>query len=222
MLQFFLLTTVCTALVLPATSAELVLANYRGVTLGDSVQVVVTRLQMTPSDVKVLYERPTLVQEITWRPNRFRGTSVETDPLAAMVLTFNLGRLARIVAVYDRERTQGLTNADLLEAFSAIYGLSMLPATSIGTMATDPETIGSWSDPDTLMLLSRERAPSRIGLTITSIAADLAMQKAIVDGGLLDVSEAPAKDVARRALESTALAARDEKIRQDNKAAFKP
>jgi hypothetical protein len=220
-----LLTTVCTtALVFPVTSAESVLSHYRGVTLGDSVQVVVDHLQVTPAEVKVLYERPTLVQQITWRPNRFvSGTAVEPDPLAEMVLTFNLGRLARIAVTYDRERTQGLTNADLLEALSGVYGLAMLTSTIRTTPAsTEPETIGSWSDSETLVLLRRDSYASRLSLTITSVAADVVMQKAIGDGVRLDAGEAPARDLARRNAESTALLARDEKIRRDNKAAFKP
>ena len=43
-----------------------------------------------------------------------------------MVLTFYEGRLARIAVTYDRERTQGLTNADLHEAITSLYGASLL------------------------------------------------------------------------------------------------
>jgi len=226
MLRVLLLTILCaTALVRPAISAEPVLSQYRGVTLGDSVQVVADRLQVMATEAKVVHERPTLVQQITWRPNRFvSGTSVEPDPLAEMVLTFNLGQLARIAVIYDRERTQGMTNADLLEALIGVYGPSLLPSMATGTTtsSTDPETIGRWSDAQTLLLLSRDRYPSRVSLTITAIAADLAMQKAIEDGVRVDATEAPARDLARRDAESAALRARDEKIRRDNKAAFKP
>jgi hypothetical protein len=192
--RVLLLTILCaTALVLPATSAEPVLSHYRGVTLGDSVQVVADRLQVMATEAKVVHERPTLVQQITWRPNRFvSGTSVEPDPLAEMVLTFNLGQLARIAVIYDRERTQGMTNADLLEALVAVYGPSLLPSMATGTTtsSTDPETIGRWSDAETLLLLSRDRYPSRVSLTITAIAADLAMQKAIeADRGNQDAEQ---------------------------------
>jgi hypothetical protein len=177
MLRALLLTAVCTtALPLPAASAEPVLSQYRGVTLGDSVQVVVDRLKVTTSDVKVVYERPTLVQQITWRPNRFvSGTSVEPDPLAEMVLTFNLGRLARIAVTYDRERTQGLTNTDLLEALSGVYGLAMLTSTiSTTPSSTEPETVGSWSDSGPSCCSDASYA-SRLSLTIPSIA-DVLMQ----------------------------------------------
>ena len=131
------LTIACaTAIAVSSTSAQPVLSRYRGVTLGDPVQVVVDRLKVTSSDVKVVHERPTLIQRITWRPRRLvSGTVVEPDPLGEMVLTFHLGRLAGITATYDLERTTGLTNADLHEAFTNSYGTSILVPTPISQMA---------------------------------------------------------------------------------------
>ena len=225
MLRALLLTVVCaTTLVLPATSAEPVLSRYRDVTLGDTVQVVVERLQMTLSDVKVVSERPTLVQQLTWRTRRFvSGADSAHDPVADMVLTFHLGRLTRIAVNYDRERTAGLTNADLHEAMSSVYGTSMLLSTPIQiTPPAGPEVIGRWEDAGTLVLLWREQYPTRVGLTIASMGADREAQVAIADGLRIDASEAPARDLARHAAEVAALRARDEKIRLDNKAMFKP
>jgi len=192
----------------------------------DPVQVVVDQLKVTSSDVKVVHERPTLIQRITWRPLRLvSGTVVEPDPLGEMVLTFHLGRLAGITATYDLERTTGLTNADLNEAFTNSYGTSILvPTPTRTTVASraEPETIGRWDDAETLVLLWREPSTNRIKLTVTSIATDRAMQEAIADGLRLEASEAPARDLARRATEDAALRARDEKARSDNKATFKP
>jgi hypothetical protein len=203
-----------------------VLSRYRGVTLGDPVQVVVDQLKVTSSDVKVVHERPTLIQRITWRPRRLvSGTVVEPDPLGEMVLTFHLGRLAGITATYDLERTTGLTNADLHEAFTNSYGTSILvPTPTRTTVASraEPEIIGRWDDAETLVVLWRAPSTNRITLSVTSIATERAMQEAIADGLRLEASEAPARDLARRATEDAALRARDEKARSDNKAAFKP
>ena len=227
MLRVLLLTVVCaTTLVLPATSAEPVLSRYRDVTLGDTVQVVVERLQMTLSDVKVVSERPTLVQQLTWRTLRsVSGADSAHDSVADMVLTFHLGRLARIAVTYDRERTAGLTNADLHEAMSSVYGTSLLLSTPIQSTLTPPagpEVMGRWEDAGTLVLLWREHYPTRVGLTIVSIGADREAQAAIADGLRIDASEAPARDLARHAAQVATLRARDEKIRLDNKAMFKP
>jgi hypothetical protein len=215
-----------TALALPVASTESVFSRYRGVTLGDSVQVVVDQLKAAPSDVKVVHARPTLVQQLSWRPRQFvSGASIQPDPLAEMLLTFHLGRLARIAVIYERNRTAGLTDADLHDALSGVYGTSLLLSTPIGTtipIPADRQTIGRWGDAEALVLLWRETYPDRVRLTITAIDADLAMQEAIVDGMRLETSEAPERDLARRAAEATALRARDENVRRDNKAAFKP
>jgi hypothetical protein len=213
----------------PAASTELVLSHYRGITLGDSVPVVVERLQLPAADVKVVQERPTVVQEVTWRPHRFvSGASVKPDALAEMVLTFHMGRLARIAVTYDRERTQGMTNADLHEAMGPVYGTSLLIAapTQSAITVTAPlaerQTIGQWEDAETLLLLWRDRYPNRVGLTITSIAADRALQQAITDGVRLHAAEAPGRELARQTADAAAIEARDAKSRRDNKATFKP
>jgi hypothetical protein len=213
-------------LVVPSTSAETVLSQYRGVTLGESMQVVVDRLHLVASDIKVVHERPTVVQEVTWRPHRFvSGTTVDPDPLSEMVLTFHAGRLARVTAIYDRERTKGLTNADLHDVLGSVYGPSLLVAVPTQRTVTPPadrQTIAHWEDAETELLLWRENYPNRVGLTITSIVGDLALQEAIADGVRLTSAEAPARDLARRSAEAAATLARDEKIRLENKAKFKP
>jgi hypothetical protein len=226
MLRVSLLTLIgVMSFVAPSTSGP-VLSHYRGLTLGDSVQAVVDRLHLVASDIKVVHERPTVVQEVTWRPHRFvSGTTVEPDPLAEVILTFHAGRLARITVTYDRERTQGLTNADLHEVLGSVYGPSMLVAVPTQRTVTPPadrQTIGRWEDAETELLLWREHYPSRVGLTITSIAAARGLQEAVADGERLTAAEAPARDLARRTAEAAATAARDERIRLENKAKFKP
>jgi len=227
MCRVLTLTIVCaTAIAVSSTSAQPVLSRYRGLTLGDPVQVVVDQLNVTSSDVKVVHERPTLIQRITWRPRRLiSGTVVEPDSLGEMVLTFHLERLTSIAVIYDLDRTRGLTNADLHEAFTNTYGTSILVPTPTRTALTsraEPEIIGRWDDTETLVLLWRESSTNRIKLTVTAIAADRATQEAIADSVRLEESEAPARDLARRANEEAALRARDEKSRSDNKAIFKP
>jgi hypothetical protein len=72
------------------------------------------------------------------------------------------------------------------------------------------------------VLLWRETYPSRIALTIASIDAASALREATADGVRLDASEAPARERARRAAEVAARQWRDDKVRRDNKAAFRP
>jgi hypothetical protein len=88
--------------------------------------------------------------------------------------------------------------------------------------APERRTVGRWEDAETLLILWREQFPNRVGLVITSLASDAALQQAISDGVRLHAAEAPARDLARRAAEAAAIEARDEKIRRDNKRKFKP
>src|SRR5688572_12883721 len=60
-----------------SASSPAALSRYRDVSLGDSVQTVVERLQAEASHVKVVHDRPALVQELTWRMRPFvSGTTV--------------------------------------------------------------------------------------------------------------------------------------------------
>lgn len=212
------------AIAAPVTAHAQSLSSYRDVALGSPVAVVVDQLNVSASDVKVVHQRPSLIQQLTWRPQRFiSGSTVGPDPLAELILTFHLDRLVLIAVTYDKDMTKGLTNADLLEAFNGPYGRSMLvPVRYSVAASTEPEVIGRWDDSETLVLLWREAYPNRIALTIASIAAEPALREATADGVRLDASEAPARDLARREIEEAARRAREEKSRRDNKATFKP
>jgi len=222
--------TVASAAVLAVqmVSAAPVYSRYRGVSLGDTVTAAVASLNMTAGDIAVVHVRPSLIQQLTWRPNQFfTGRTAKPDALAEMVLTFHLGRLARVVATYDRDRTEGLTNADLKDSFTAIYGPSMLVPTRTATRAGDassdqPEIIGQWGDDETLVVLSRDVYPPRAKLTVSSVAENRLLQDAVASSVRLDALEAPTRDMVRRASDALTQRQRAEQARVDNKAAFTP
>jgi hypothetical protein len=207
-------------------AAEPALSQYRGVTLGDSVEMVVNRLQALGSSVKIVHERPALIQELTWRPRALvSGVTVTADSVGEIVLTFMDGALAQIGVHYDRERTQGMTDADLNEAVGRVYGSSLLPSTPTALPSATPaqrKVIGTWQDAETLLVLWREPYPSRVGLVITSIANLHTLPQALAEGVRLQTAAAPGLELARRAAAAAALQARDEKIRADNITKFKP
>ena len=190
------------------------------------MQAVTDRLKLARQDVTVIHARPALVEELTWRPNRYlSGPAAAPDAVAEIVMTFHLDRLARMVVVYERPGTQGLTDADLLEALTEVYGLASLastPTQPTRNPASERRTIGRWEDADTVVLLWREVYPNQVGLTITSISADRALQQAITEGERLYLSEAPQRSLDRQAAEAKAILARDEKLRLENKKKFKP
>lgn len=198
-------------------------SSYRGVALGDSVAAVVEQLQLVEPVIKVLYDRPSLVQELTFRPQRFvSGVTVTPDPLGDLVLTFMNGRLIRMTATYDRDRTEGLSDADFLELLGATYGLARIPSRASGSLRPEPRrTIANWGDDEALVRLWSEDHPRRVGLTITS-PGDGALQAAIADGVIAEREAAPQRELVRQAAAAAALKEREEKIRLANKANFKP
>ena len=221
--------TVVSAAVLAVqmVSAAPVYSRYRGVSLGDSVTAAVASLNMTANDVAVVHVRPSLIQQLTWRPNQFfTGRTSKRDAMAEMVLTFHLGRLARVVATYDRDRTEGLTDADLKDSFTALYGPSMLVPTTSAPARTasfdQPEILGQWGDGETLVVLWRERYPPRVKLTLSSVAVDRQMEDAMASSVRLDALEAPTREMVRRASDELSQRRRAEQSRVDNKAAFTP
>jgi hypothetical protein len=198
-------------------------SRYRVVTLGDSVATTIARLEIVEPIVRVLYEQPSLVQELTWRPHRFiSGATVSPDPLGELVLTFMEGSLVRITATYDRDRTDGLSDADFLDLLGATYGLPRVPTRATGVVRFEPRrTIGHWGDDEALVRLWSEDHPRRVGLTITS-PGDIALQTAIANGIIVERDAAPARERARLAAAAAAAKEREERTRLANKANFKP
>jgi hypothetical protein len=208
-----------------SASSQAVFSRYRDVTLGESTTTVLERLQVESSAVKVLSQHPSLVQEVTWRLHRFlSGTTVAHDPLAEMVLTFHLERLVRIVAIYDRDRIEGLTDPDLVELLSAAYGLPLLPSASSQAprTAAQRKTLAVWTDADTHVSLWRDEYPRRVGLTVAAMAAEPALEAAIVEGARRTAEGGPQRDRDARAAAAGAIKERDDRIRLANKAGFKP
>jgi hypothetical protein len=199
-------------------------SQYRGVSIGDSPAAVVAALNATSADVVVVTARPALVEQITWRPNQFfTGRTAPPDALSEMVLTFHRGHLARIVATYERDGTEGLTDADLHAAFSATYGTPMLePTPAAAGPIGGPHTIGRWGDGDTLVVLWRADFPRRISVTISSVADDRLMQATLAAAKRLDAIEAPAWDIVRRTSDEFSKRQRTERARSDNRSTFKP
>ena len=79
-----------------------------------------------PSQAKVIYSRPALMQELEWRPASF-GPSSQTRSVKNVVLSFYDGKLYRVVVNYDRYETEGMTPDDVVEAISATYGHGAKP-----------------------------------------------------------------------------------------------
>src|SRR6202790_2058650 len=90
---------------------------------------------MHVSVAKAIHQRPALIQELTWRPDRSPAFSI-SDPVTDVVLSFYNGELFRMAVAYDRFKTRGMTTGDMTGAISAIYGTATLPLDEMAVVSS--------------------------------------------------------------------------------------
>ena len=73
---------------------------------------------------------PALIQELNWYARTYSALRM-TDSARDILSSFYNGELFRIVVTYDKDRTEGMTAEDIVEAVSAIYGTATRPAVEI-------------------------------------------------------------------------------------------
>ena len=207
------------------------LARYREFELGSEVAAVSAVTGVAVPEVKIVHHRPALIQQLTWRPryDALRRTALGTESVDTMVFSFYDDQLFRVTVDYDRERTQGLTEADMIEAISATYGSRVNPtiSRSLQTPSRYENDLGSplarWESVDHSVVLYRPSwytAGFRLVVTAEPMAAlaRTAAARALV----LDAREAPQREAARKKKEADDQRATEEKARSTNKTTFRP
>jgi hypothetical protein len=204
-------------------------ARYRDFLLGADLASVATVVDVAASEAKVIHERPSLLQELQWRPPYWiSGTSQrQTDPVQLIAFRFYDNQLFRLVIDYDRQRTDGMTDADMIEAISATYGpqLSAKSRTTVPASQIDNESgpsIARWGNADYSVVLHRSTYASAFRLVVTSPRLDALARTAAAQALRLEAREAPQREVARQQKEEDDNRALQEKAREANKAVFRP
>jgi hypothetical protein len=208
------------------------LAVYRGFRLGMSVEAVVGLAQADAADVKLVVERPMLIQELRWRPPTppgVDGVLPESDSVAQVTFSFCNGALYRTVVNYDPSRTEGLTDQDLIDALSAVYGPARMPVPA-GRVTTSPVSqsfvdsellTARWEDSETSVNLYRGSYRSNFGLVMYSKKLSPLVRAAVETGLRLARLDAPQREAAAKKLQDEAEKAMHDKSRGANKAAFR-
>ena len=97
--------------------------RYREFQLGSDVASIVKLIGTAPADIKIIHQRPAVMQNLEWRPRYFsRSASAQTDPVDLVLLRFVDDQLFKVVVDYARDRTEGMTEGDMVEAIAATYG----------------------------------------------------------------------------------------------------
>jgi|RhiMethySRZTD1v2_1073278.scaffolds.fasta_scaffold258529_2 hypothetical protein len=200
------------------------LARYRVYVLESSLESVAAASGTRAADAKMLHERPAKIQELEWRAPYSSAAHGQADPVQRAVFAFYDGALYQVVVSYDRGRTDGLGNSDIIESLTAVYGTPVVasarsrpPAAFLGTVV-----LAQWDSPGSSLTLLRSAYSAEFQLVLVSKALSTRAQSAIREAGRLDTLEAPRRELEERNKELADAADARDKLRTTNKAAFRP
>jgi hypothetical protein len=214
--------TLAPASLLPASDLSL----YREFHLGSSPGDIAKQAGMESSEAKLISGRPERIEELDWKIDRFRSPATQSDSVREIRFRFYNGNLFEMMVSYDRERTGGLTDADMTEALSAVYGPASRPATkemsfNSGYNST-VRVIAQWDDPRSLLSLVGFSYGDGFGVIVSSKPTLALARQAIAESERLDQMEAPQKALDLKSKLDAEAEARDEKSRLVNKPGFRP
>jgi hypothetical protein len=214
----------------PAVGAQNA-AAYRGFRLGMTVSAVALEAGIPPSAATVVFEHPMLIQELEWRPPAVAasatGVTPEPDSVARIVFGFYNGELYRIVISYDVDRTEGLTEQDVVEALSRAYGAAQRPVARIitspasQTYVDTEEVAARWEDETSSVNLFQASYRSSFGLVIYSKKLAPLARAGIEDAVRIAQRDAPQRDIAEQKTRDEAETAAHAKARAANILAFR-
>ena len=204
--------------------------RYREFELGSAVAAVSTLTGGAGSELKAIHQRPAVIQELTWRPRygARRPVAPETESVDQMVFEFYEDRLFRVTVDYDRKQTDGLIDADMIEAISTVYGSPVIPVvprrrqpSNVGDDAGTP--IAEWGSADNSVRLHRLSSyTTTFRLVIAAESVATLARTAAAQAVVLDAREAPQREAARVKKEADDRRVAEEKARLANKATFRP
>jgi hypothetical protein len=207
------------------------LPKYRNFDLGSTLASISMLAGVSPAEAKTIHQRPALLQDLEWRLSRWVGgsTAPSTDPVEKIVFSFYNDRLFRLVVDYDKERTEGMTDADMVAAIFATYGAPLKRTSPVPPRVASRLEVESgaplarWGDAKQSVVLYRTSTyGTTFRLIVTEPQLDDLARKAEAQAIRLDTQEAPGREIARQNKELEDGRAAKEKARVANKAAFRP
>ena len=199
------------------------LSKYRHFTVGMSLTKLLERTDQKMTDVKMIHNRPALIQELTWWPPNVPGTSLRPDSVEQILFSFCNGELYKISVTYDRPSTEGLTEADMVKSISAKYGPATIVAPEIDAAPNErynsnQKPVASWEDAQYSFSLVRSSFNDVLGLVALSKLTNAQAELAIAEAVTLDEQEGPKREAERQKKQMDDL----EVARQKNQKSFRP
>lgn len=198
--------------------------GYRAFVLESSVDTIVAASGARASDTRALHKRPALIQELEWRAPYTSASNEPADPVRMILFSFCDNALYQLLVTYDRGRTDGLSNSDIIDALSSTYGAPVPAASRHRPLdsASDTIVLAQWERDGSSLTLLRGVYAADYQLMLTSTVLSTRARGAIREAAKLDIVDAPKREEEQRKKDAADAVAAREKIRASNKAAFKP
>ena len=203
------------------------MSRYRTYALDSSLDSVVVATGARAADAKTLHERPATIRQLEWRAPYADSRNTLADPVRDISFTFYNDALYQVIVNYDRERTEGLTNSDIVESLSAAYGAPTLASARTRTSPPaealpDSIVVARWENAESALTLIRGSYAPEFQLILISKPLSARARSAVREAIRLDATEAPRREAEQRKKEAGAASAARDKARSMNKAAFRP
>jgi len=203
------------------------MSRYRAYVLESSLDSVVAASGARAADAKTLHERPATIQQLEWRAPYVDSRNTLADPVREISFTFYNDALYQVVVNYDRDRTEGLTNSDIVESLSTAYGVPTLASSRTRTSPPaeafpDSIVLARWDNADSSLTLVRGSYTPEFQLILVSKPLSTRARSAVREAIRLDAIEAPRREAEQRKKEAGDASAARDKTRIANKAAFRP
>ena len=204
------------------------LSRYREFELGTSLAAVTAVTRTQERDLKTIHSRPAVLQQLEWRPRYMTGTPVPgRDSIDRLVFEFVDNQLFKMSISYARDRTNGLTDADMVDSLVAVYGAPSSPSKPPARPGSDYSSDGTvviaeWRQADATVALRHGSYSEAFALVITSVSLDAIARKAQATAVILDEREAPAREAAQEKKRSDDARRAEELARSANKKVFQP
>ena len=226
----FGVTSVALVLATAALSGQAAPPQYRDFVLGSTLSAISAQVKASASDVKPIHQRPALIQDLSWRAPYFVADSNEPrkDPVQQITFSFYNDQLFRMTIDYDRQRTEGMTDADMIGALTDVYGPATTPkprppSTFVSLIdVTSGTAVSQWGTAEYSVVLLRPTFGAGFQVVVTSTRLDALARTADAEAVRLDQREAPLREIARQKQDAENANASQDKARTANKATFRP